>query len=408
MEVQGAAPGRFRARCSREREFFYETLEDLVQSPAYNDFRWMDISGNKLDALPPVLPPALEILVFNHNRITAIPPLPRTLRALYGRVNKITHLPDTSGCPALETIDLYDNHIGAVDVPMVPELRALDLSFNKVRSMDWSALPASLVSLKLSYNFLTEPPPTDHLRGITTYDHNDIPDRFTRWVVRPQGHDTGPGYEYTWRTNTRVPAIATPVVYKDSQNVHAHSVQTSVNESLNYVLNYKPKPRPVATMQRPIGHLDGIEKLFAAKQWWKRIFSASSRMPGRVREWCLDPTLHSVHGVTFNRLLSQVWAIIQDHEHREALEGVLKEDLEASAGVCFTGRFSRVLNTLTGFVDQVQVGISKSEQLQNQVAAAVRKGGPAAELRKTVEAILKDHQVPEAEWSAWLDALPDD
>ena len=129
-----------------------------------------------------------------------------------------------------------------------------------------------------------------------------------------------------------------------------------------------------------------------------------------VAEWCADPRIHTTHGISYGHLLQMVWTIITHHEHRDELTAILKDELRASIGVCFTGRFSRLVNVLNGFVDGISVGISSAEQMQATIAQVVRRGGEARwdadRLRKEVGAILDEFDVRDADArAAWLDAL---
>jgi hypothetical protein len=109
--------------------------------------------------------------------------------------------------------------------------------------------------------------------------------------------------------------------------------------------------------------------------------------------------------------LKQVWAIIQDHEHKEAMKEVLFQEINDARGVCFTGRFTRTLNALTGFIEEVKIGINSREQMQNQIAMAVKKAKEKlgddfqVEARANVKKILAEFEVPEVEHEAWLDAI---
>lgn len=93
------------------------------------------------------------------------------------------------------------------------------------------------------------------------------------------------------------------------------------------------------------------------------------------------------------------------------MKEVLFDELDSSVGVCFTGRFTRTLNALTGFVNEVQIGINSKEQMQNQIAMAIKNAKNKfhddfqEEARKEVRKILVEFEVPEAEHEAWLDAI---
>ena len=373
----------------------------LTTTHYYDSLTYMDLTGHRLSKLPDPLPSKLQILIFDNNAVLNLPRLPSTLRMLSGRTNKITCLPDMSHCVELESIDLFDNNILEISGGLPPNLRTLDVSYTRLRRIAYETLPRTLVSLHASFCFLTTHPPEDY-RRIVRYDHNNIPEQmYTANYM--YNEERWAGQVVTTPTVTK--AVETKI-YGDAQNVHASSIQSSVDKSLTYVLKYES---PVASKRTKRDHCREVCDLFA----WRLFAPWSYRMSfvgmqGLIRMWCECHTIHSRHGITFDRLLSKVWDIIQDHEHRKEMEKVLRDELIASRAVCFTGRFSRVLNCLTGFVPEVQIGIDDREQMQNQISMAVEKlrEDPEA-LRREVDRILDEFDVSPSDRTPWLSALED-
>jgi hypothetical protein len=134
-------------------------------------------------------------------------------------------------------------------------------------------------------------------------------------------------------------------------------------------------------------------------------------LPPPIKKWCDANDIHSKFGVTYKTLLKKVWEIIEDHEHRVMMEEILFQELDDSKYVCFTGRFTRTLNALTGFIEQVQIGINSKEQMENQIIMAIKKTKQRlgddyiVEARQEVKKILVEFEIHEAEQNAWLDAI---
>jgi hypothetical protein len=365
-------------------EFF--TIDDLVAHPLYDDFIYLNVSEKSLTQLPSKLPSRLQILVFDKNKINVLPQLPQTIRIVSGKSNKIDFITDLSHCVELETLDLYDNYIERIDNNLPSQLRVLELSFNKVKVIDYRCLPLSLVSFGLSFNFLTELPPPQWQR-IMKYDHNNIEIRYRRY----------PGQMYKQQH-----IGLTQVVYNDPQNVHMHSVQESVNTSLKYILSYKCDDCDYINEIKTI-YLNN--QTFFAKLMSLICLNKTYGIPP-FEQWCADNTIHSIYGITFNILLQHVWSIIRNHKDRHVLEKILIDELNTSIGYCFTGRFTRIINTLCGFVEEINIGVNSKEQMQNQIVMAVKKyAGDRVAQKENVKLILKEHNVEETEWSAWLEAI---
>jgi hypothetical protein len=194
-------------------------------------------------------------------------------------------------------------------------------------------------------------------------------------------------------------------VYANAQNVHASSVQAGVNDSVTTLLK-------VTRTKDWQGALRDVMRLSAP---WMRILKFTRLVPKwqciridpfTMRRWCQDNTIHSVHGMTFGELLGRVYCIIKDHEHRDALMDILNDELQASRTVCFTGRFSRVVNVLNGFVEGVHIGISPREQLQHRFATLAGSGADDATMLtnaiKTLEEL--NIRVPQ-ERRVWIEAV---
>jgi hypothetical protein len=282
----------------------------------------------------------------------------------------------------------------------VPEsVRAIDLSFNKLRSIAYDLVPQH-VRITASFCFLTQvpPPPFDNTM---IYDHNDIV--YSRYTAERHFRMGPPAFKSTAIT-----------VYNDAQNVHASSVQQSTNTSLEYILKYESKNQETLLPHLVIKDIHSAYRRYKAKKSLLCCFLPWWLIPSLPLEvWCNDRSIHSIPGITYKTLLQQVWAIIQDHPERHELEMILCEELDASRDVCFTGRFTRTLNALSGFVEGVCVGISPREQMQNQIAKAIetcRNEFKDADkfmvnAKERVSAILNEFSVGEHERDAWLDAI---
>jgi len=381
------------------RAFEFGSLAALAASPEYATFTWMAVGDPGLATLTngrgeevpvfPALPPALEVLCVDGMRVRALPPLPATMRELHVRMTLLAALPACATCPQLEEIAITHSYI------------------EEVAQAD---LPHSLRTLDLSWNVLRRVPPPDTLRHVhTSFEGNvhialDPP----RQRVRPLRHATFVNAERE----------AEPSVYTNAQNVHATSVQRSATAALAVILAHRPEVPPLpphvlarevtaACFPRPPGP---PWWLWAA--WW--LHPAAPDVPP-LAAWVRDPTLHSRMGVTFGTLLDRVWLIAKTHAARQEICAVLRQELLDGRRVCTTGRFVRVINALSGFVDGVTVGVSDAEQLQHRVVAAMNEARKAtheeegdafaAKARELVRAVLQEMDVPAAEWDAWLNAI---
>lgn len=415
----------------------FNTIEEMASHKMYNNFTYINLSKNGFTELPSHLPDNLQILRFNDNRIFRLPKLPSVLHSLVGENNRLSEFPDVSHCFLLEDIDLSGNDIVEFNKQIPSNVKTINVDFNRLRSINYELIDPS-VKVSAAYNFLNEVPPRTHIENVK-FDHNDISDKQYRLVegefmrLTPaqfaQGNNAdnavvpynrgnnyapfGPARYDTIRPYVKVPE---KIVGTENQSVHNTSIQKSADKSLTYVLEYIPKT------PTQINFVGIIETAYYNNKIKKSIIRRGIKFlslslarkaifPPPIREWCDANDIHSKFGVTYKTLLKKVWEIIQDHVHRLAIEEVLFQELDDSKYVCFTGRFTRTLNALTGFIEQVNIGINSKEQMGNQIAMVIKRTKEKfgedfkVEAEKEVKKILVEFEVPEVEHEVWLDAI---
>ena len=81
--------------------------------------------------------------------------------------------------------------------------------------------------------------------------------------------------------------------------------------------------------------------------------------------------VHSTLNVTFAEVLQSVWYIIQNHKDSEEIKRILNAEMSDSICKCFTGRLSRLINTLNGFDERVCIMISNNDQIGNIIVMII-------------------------------------
>jgi hypothetical protein len=404
-------------------------------------------------------PPNVQILMINHSNLvdSNLANLPSSLRKLEVKGNRLKVFPDVSRLAELEDLDLSENDISSLNGGTLPmNLKTLNLSENMISNFSISTWPQHLVELNLSQNRLTNIDTSfDFLIPTCKVDfsYNDFPsvkyNAFTFWLK--EGETDGPKiqemsrlrrfnipFKMRYERNEPEPVInpPTPVrevrgttvttlppdmdnilglrrvpallsTYNDEHNVHASSIQSSVNESVRWLLNSGPVDIPSAMEQ--------YKRCFKPKHWWNlggwiRYFETSMVLD----ELFSLRTVHSVHGITCGHLLASIWNVIANHPDRREILDVMQSEISEMGGICFTGRFTKILNCLSGFFPQANITVSNREHMQNRIVQAIKKvqqaHGPngstyTEEAKKVVKDILIEFKVPDDEHEAWLDAI---
>ena len=182
-------------------------------------------------------------------------------------------------------------------------------------------------------------------------------------------------------------------VVADRQNIHLSSVQSSARRSVALIMAYRPDvaPLPMADLVREL--------------------ESAGAVKGQLFAWC-SLTTCDPNGVSFYSLLERVWLMVKDSPHRDDMARVLCAEIRDAVGMCFTGRFTRIVNALSGFVAGVAVGLSENERMNLRISAAIQRmtvavGASKLEARRDVADVLRDSGVPAGRWPEWLDAIDD-
>ena len=94
-----------------------------------------------------------------------------------------------------------------------------------------------------------------------------------------------------------------------------------------------------------------------------------------IINYCDDKTTHSIYLITYSDLLIYVWSRIVKSENKDEIVKVLNLEIVDGLCMCFTGRLTRLLNTLVGFFSDIELQISDSEQITNIIMGLKNKFG---------------------------------
>jgi len=135
-------------------------------------------------------------------------------------------------------------------------------------------------------------------------------------------------------------------IYQDGQNVHLSSIQNSLKTSIFNLLNDR-------------NHLSNEDL--------KHMISNSSWIHENVKSFLISQfqstEVHSILQVSFIDVLQKVILRIESHEQKEDIYQRLNQEMTESFGMCFTGRLTRLVNTLIGFYEDIRIEISLNEQI---------------------------------------------
>ena len=307
------------------------------------------LSHNKLTSIPPEIGQLvnIEVLDFSYNKLTSILPELRqliNLQRLYLYGNQLTSFPKELGqLVNLKGLDLSNNQLTSIpiEIGQLVNLKVLYLHDNQLTSIppELGQL-VNLQELDLSHNELTFiPPELGQLRNIRSLyiDNNPIdylPPPIQRLLDRQnQGQN----------------------VYQDKQSIHNSGIQKSFRESVNRLLSKKPDLSLEKTLEEIVSS------------------ELSNECKSSLVEYSSREDIHGELNITFGELLIAVWDRIHDHKNKQDILPILSQEMSDALCMCFTGRMTRLVNTLSGFVSDVSIHISDNEQISNLVLLTKEK-----------------------------------
>ena len=178
------------------------------------------------------------------------------------------------------------------------------------------------------------------------------------------------------------------MIYDDGQNIHNSHIQNSFRNSLSNILKDKD-----------LMNLDIIKQQIIDSQM------LTEQTKKEILNYYDDSTEHSTYLITYSDLLKYVWARIDKSQHKDEILKVLNQEISDGLCMCFTGRMTRLLNTLTGFYDDIELQISDSEQITNIIMSLKNKIFDTEQLKEAIKQELLDRKYSDSIINEWLEYI---
>lgn len=264
----------------------------------------------------------------------------------------------------LRLLSLNGNNIKTIekDIENLKNLEELYLTSNKINIIpDEIGSLKNLSTLCVSYNEITEIPKTiGNLRNLKyLYINNNqlksLPSEIVQCVnilytlFFPQHRDFKIKTHILRFINRYSSSSYQSKVYNNTENVHISSIQSSFRKSLLSLMN------------------DTIDTDSSEYSDW-----LDDSIKNDVNKYCQDTTQLSTLYITFFEVYKHVMNRILKSPHRTELLIRLHEEIIESKNLCFVGRVTRLVNVLSGFYDDIHIGISDNEQIENIILTCLR------------------------------------
>ena len=342
----------------------------------------------------------LQVLNLSNNQLTEIKGLNKlaNLQQLYLSSNKIKKIKGLENLVNLKELHLYYNQIIEIkELNYLINLKELYLDNNNITKIKELIPLANLQKLFLHNNEITEIKELNYLTGLQVlYLHDnkitELPLNLCNlrniisisYSNNPIEHIPLPVQRWLDRLNNKI--NVNNMVYIDKQNIHNHHIQNSFRTSLNNILKDK-QLLDLQTIKQQI-----IENNILTEQTKREILN-----------YCDNSMEHTSFLITYSDLLIYVWSRITFNPNKDEILQVLNQEINDGLCMCFTGRLTRLLNTLVGFYDDIELQISDSEQITNIIISLKDKFSSNQEqLKDAVKKELLERQYSETVINEWL------
>lgn len=348
-------------------DFSRNYIKSIPKGFLPNNTRKLNISHNILFNIDGIIQNTNELRSLNcsHNAIKSIPPLPRNLENLKSNncnLQSIPELPNT-----LQTLIINDNNIDRIPNSI--------LQCNNLNDLNYENNPNIQVSEEI-LEFI-----------------QNIFERIRERRERNQLiNEVRQGLDNTKRT-----------VANDSQNVHDVKVRVEVANAIKKLMQDKceiseydalkqfgkvigadveqevfdnNKKSCFGTKKKNNNNLHKVNDIqeFDVNNWSVNFSNNPNEDYEYLKKVYSYPTKCSISEATFPILFKYFWnRLVQSKNREDILKVFIKEDIPEMKIVCFVGRISRVINCLSGFFDDISVGISLKQQIELKYNIVAKK-----------------------------------
>ena len=309
----------------------------------FKDMKELYLINNNITSIPSELGQLinLQVLHLSHNKLTSIPPEIGqlvNLQRLFVSYNQLTSIPPEIGqLVNLELLSLSSNQLTSIspEIGQLVNLQKLYLQHNQLTFIhpELGQL-VNIQKLWLTNNQLRSiPVELGQLRNLRELwlGGNPIiyfPPPIQRLLdIQKQGQQ----------------------IYQDKQSIHNSGIQKSFRESVNRLLS----KRPEISLEKTLEEIVSSE--------------LSDECKSSLVDYSSREDIHGELNITFGELLMAVWDRIRSHENKQDIYKILSQEMCDALCMCFTGRITRLVNTLSGYVPEVEIKISDNEQISNLV-----------------------------------------
>lgn len=373
----------------------YNSLVDLNPLSMLVKLRELDLSNNYLTSLEALRPLTnLLRLDISGNRVHSLNGMEnmKELVSFNCSDNELHFLEPLHHLENIQFLECSKNRI--LDLQAIKthlHLEELDCSGNLISDLDPIAELTRLTMLNCADNQISTLEPIRHLINLESLNVSDNILLALPYFIT--GFRRLEDIDYTRNTDIVIPVqvlnfienrFDPRVVYEDEQNVHDSEVQRSVNDSLRKLFEDKLEVTVFGMFQD--------------------VKIADPELVDYLNDLLRQKEIHTVLNVKMKDVLLYVW---NRARHILDCRALFLQELRDLEDICFTGRVSRMLNVLTGFFPDIQVGIAVNAQRTALMHLAYQKHQTEEEAVHFLEKEMQERGEPPEVVEEWCKLLRD-
>jgi len=126
-----------------------------------------------------------------------------------------------------------------------------------------------------------------------------------------------------------------------------------------------------------------------------------------MSQYAQDTPIYDIEEGIYGKVLDSVWQFVKGHAEKDSLVAIIREEMQGNIGMCAQGNLTRICNVLSGYLDGVGVKETLAEKL-GRLLPPLREIADGYIRHMRVTELLREHDVPYAEWDTWIDAVMED
>jgi len=334
----------------------------------------------------------------------------------------------------LENIDLYANCLTDLDFLIPENVTNMDVSYNKINKIS-TTFPDKFEYINISYNFLTYIP--DEFKNIRYSISNNSLDMkiiYKQMIGNNENEQiimidtnlfpgvTGNDIENIEKIgNNRkigemVEKVEVEVDYQrigrnlhlqnyrqrntyTTTNVHDVEISSNTRETIQYLLNsyeqYPPEKYYLEDIMKAylkINNINFFTKYFSFKYY------QMSNLLTKVNS-IQDKIIYDYGNYKYCQIkdvLERVWAHAKNNKEMPSIIEHLFINLKEGDDVCFVGKYTRIINTLSSFISEVKYDLPVLSKISNKIIYLRAQGLLDLEIREPLVQYMNELNVSEA------------